>query len=206
VALHSLAEKVLDAGLVQPNQTTCGSCTLVVAHAINDPAYAGYLVNGTDPPADAEPAATMRDRFRAQALATHKITSGFKDGEGGFQVPWPQALGTQPWALARQMTNDAGRQGKRYTAQPILPSHRSRTFGRVVSLSGDGHTVPLFVGNRWSPRHVVLALPADDVSSSEVPIYDPANGRCYPIESDDFSDGDLDVAGWEVPWAVVLPT
>jgi hypothetical protein len=152
------------------------------------------------------PSGTLRDRFRDQALAMHRLTSGFKDSRGGWQLPWPTALGTQPWALAREMTLRAGVPGKKYAAQPIPPAGRSRTFDRLASQARQGYALPLYVGNRWSPRHVVLVLPTDETSVDEVPIYDPASGRRYMIEADDFAAAHLDVAGWEVPWVVVVPT
>ena len=79
-------------------------------------------------------------------------------------------------------------------------------FSRIASLAGAGHAVPLYVGNRWSPRHVVLVLPTLDLPQGIVRIYDPASGRCYPIAAADFTAGRLHVAGWQVPWAVVVPT
>ena len=79
-------------------------------------------------------------------------------------------------------------------------------FSRIAALAGAGHAVPLYVGNRWSPRHVVLVLPTVDLPQGIVRIYDPASGRCYPIAAADFAAGRLQVAGWQVPWAVVVPT
>jgi hypothetical protein len=179
---------------------------LVVARLLDDPSYAAFLVNGVNPASgDSEPG-TLEDRFRQQSLAMHRLTSGFKDTGGGWQIPWPRALGTPPWALAREMTNEAGRKRTRYRALPILPRQRSSTFRRISSLAGAGHVVPLYVGNRWSPRHVVLVLPAAGEPQGDVRIYDPASGRRYPIAAADFVAARLDVAAWQVPWSVVVPT
>jgi hypothetical protein len=206
VAESSLANRALASGLVQPDQTTCGSCVLVVARMLNDPSYAAFLVNGANPATGQRAAGTLQVRFQQQAMSMHRLTSGFKDSEGVWQLPWPRALGTQPWAVAREMTHRAGATGKRYVARPILRSQRSRIFKQIASLAGTGNAIPLYVGNRWSPRHVVLVLPADGPQQNEVLIYDPASGRRYPIDADDFSAGRLRVAGWQVPWAVVVPT
>jgi hypothetical protein len=206
VADDSLVDRALAAGLVQPDQTTCGSCVLVVARIVNDPSYAGFLVNGVSPVSGASAPGTLEDRFRQQSLAMHRLTAGFEDTAGGWQIPWPRALGTPPWALAREMTNETGEKGTRYRALPILPPQRADTFRRVAALAGAGHAVPLYVGNRWSPRHVVLVLPAADLPPGTVRIYDPASGRCYPIAATDFAAAHLDVAGWNVPWSVVVPT
>jgi hypothetical protein len=206
VAANGLVDEALASGLVQPDQTTCGSCALVVARMLDDADYASFVVNGPDPSRSGSAPGALQGRFRREVLAMHRLTSGFKDSGGDWQVPWPTALGTQPWALAREMTLEAGVKGKTYTAVPILPSQRASTFRTIVSLAGAGDNVPLYVGNQWSPRHVVLVLPWDEQPSDRVRIYDPASGRRYPIEASDFSAGRLDVAGWNLPWVVVVPS
>lgn len=210
VALEALAS-----GLVQPDETTCGSCVLVAARMLDDPAYAAALVDGSGNPLAGTPEGTVQERFRQQALDMHRVTSGFTDSSGGWQFPWPAALGTQPWALAREMTLAAGEKGTSYAVQPILPGLRGRVFDRMASLAEAGHPVPLYVGNRWSPRHVVLVLPSDGAdgadgdarpASSPVTVYDPASGGCYPIDRTDFTTARLEVAGWQMPWVAVLPS
>ena len=206
MADNSLVDVALASGLVQPDQTTCGSCVLVMARMLNDPAYVGFLVNGVNPASGERTAGTVQDRFSQQALAMHRLTSRFKDTAGGWQLPWPRALGTPPWALAREMTNEAGQSGTTYRARTVVPNRRAQMFRRIAALAGAGHAVPLYVGNRWSPRHVVLVLPGVGLPPGHVRIYDPASGRCYPIAAADFAAGRLQVAGWQVPWAVVVPS
>ena len=206
VADNDLALQALASGLVQPDQTTCGSSVLVAARMLTDPGYAASLVNGPGALMGSGTGGTAQSRFGQQVLAMHQVTSGFKDGAGGWQIPWPASLGTQPWALAREMTLQAGERGVRYVVQPILPSRRSSTFRRVASLARSGHPVPLYVGNQWSPRHVVLVLPVRAPEPTQVLIYDPARGASYPIEEADFAAGTLDVAGWQVPWVAVVPS
>ena len=206
MAEDPLADEAFAAGLVQPDPTTCGSSVLVVARMLNDASYAAFLVNGADPATGQQVPGTVRDRFAEQTLAMHRLTSGMRDSGGALQVPWPGALGTRPWALAREMTNQAGRKGVRYSARLVLPTSPSRTaaFDRVRALARDAQASPLYVGNRWSPRHVVLVLPGDE-GADAVLIYDPAGGRRYPIRRPAFVGADLDVAGWSTPWVVVTP-
>jgi hypothetical protein len=206
VAAGSIVEQVLASGLVQPDQRTCGSCVLVVARVVSDPSYAGFLVDGAARAAANPASATIRDRFDREALAVRRVTAGCKDSDGRWQLPWPRALGTSPWALAREMATGAVQGNGPHAARLILPGRRSRTFERIVSLAGAGHAVPLYVGNRWWPRHVVLVLPATQQPRNQIVIYDPATGHRYAIEGRDFSHGRLDVAGWRVPWLVVVPT
>jgi hypothetical protein len=191
VASNTTADRLLASGLVQPDQTTCGSCVLVVARLLHHPLYADFLVAGT-----------TQDRFTHEALATHRVTSGFRGTDGRIQVPWPRALGTSPWALARELTAMSGRL---YRARPILPRQRSGSFECIASLARAGHALPLYVGSRWSPRHIVLVLPTVDLPSDLVLVYDPADGRRYPIDGGEFSAGRLDVAGWHLPCGAVLP-
>jgi len=195
------AAQALDSGLVQPDQTTCGSSVLVVVRMLRDPMYAAFMVNGSSTAAGGA-TGTVQDRFRQAALAMHRLTSGIRTTGGGFQLPWPSSLGTQPWALAREMSALTGRS---YGVQLTVGSQRSRMFRRISSLARGGTPVPLFVGSRWLPRHVVLALPTTELPSDQVLIYDPASGRRYPIKAGDFAAGSLDVAGWQVPWAAITP-
>src|SRR3954451_19442864 len=99
---NDVADQALASGLVQPDQTTCGSSVLVVAHMLSDPSYAAFMTNGPTPVAGSG-SETVQDRFRQAALAMHRLTSGIKTASGQFQLPWPSALGTQPWSLAREM-------------------------------------------------------------------------------------------------------
>jgi hypothetical protein len=213
VADRSLVLEALGSGLVQPDPTTCGSSVLVAARMLDDPAYAAAIMTGSPHLLGMLTTGSLPDRFRQQALAVHRRTSGFRDSRGGWQLPWPLALGTQPWALAREMTLGAGERGTRYVVHVILPTRRAVLFERVVLLAGAGHCVPLYVGNRWCPRHVVLVLPADTSAEhrvgvpdgARVDVYDPARGRCYPIDRAAFVAARLDAAGWRVPWLAVLP-
>ncbi len=201
------AERALASGLVQPDPTTCGSCTLVVSRLLNDPAYAAFLVDGTTGTtalSGASASGDVHDRFAQESLAMHRKTSGVRDGGGHLQIPWPSSLGTRPWALAREMGHGAGAPGTSYSALPILPNKRADAFRRLRGLAASGKASPLYVGNRWSPRHVVLVLPGE-TPDGEVRIYDPASGRRYPITEKDFTSGGLSVAGWKVPWVMVVP-
>ena len=201
------AEKALAAGLVQPDPTTCGSCALVVARMLNDPSYAAFIADGTDPPPGSSITGGARGRFARESLAMHTATSGNRDRAGHLQMPWPSRFGTRPWALAREMTHRAGRRGTTYVALPILPNGRVSAISRLAALSADGEATPLYVGSTWTPRHVVLVLPGetDDAGQDALRIYDPANGRRYPVTAKAFTDATLDVAGWKVPWVMVVP-
>ena len=192
-------------GLVQPDQKTCGSAVLVMARMINDPAYAEYVLGGTHPVTGLVVGGSVRERFGAEAAAMLRRTNLPVDVSGRLQVPWPRQFGTLPWAVARQMHGPAGSgvPGTTYDVTPVLPHRRDQAFARTVAAVAAGHVVPLFVGNRWLARHVVLVVAGDD---QRLRVYDPAAGRRVDLSRDDFVAGRLGAGGWPVPWFVVLPS
>jgi hypothetical protein len=169
-------------GLSQPDQRTCGPSTLVAAHVLLDPAYA----------------ATQNPRaFATSVLALHRELTG-ASAFGRAQLPWPRALGTPPWAVARAMSSFAG---VPYSST-LVPFHsRAKLFSRLSAAVGT-RPAPLFVGD-WIPRHVVLAVaPTDD----GVQVYNPAHGNVSEMTRADFGAGKLTTFGrWTRPWFVVLP-
>jgi hypothetical protein len=60
----------------------------------------------------------------------------------------------------------------------------------------------MFVGDRAVPRHVVLAVGLDDEA---LILYEPASGDVVRLARDQFVGGGFVLAGWTVPWAVVVP-
>jgi hypothetical protein len=181
----------------QPDPTSCGAASLVVAQMSNDPAYAEFMLTGKHPGSGLMLAGSLEDRFSAEVLAMHKRVTGDKDARGRMQMPWPKALGTPPWAVARQLSATSG---TTYEVATVNPFGRRGALRKIVDATSFGHVVPVYVGNRWSPRHVVLVL------SPELEVYEPAAGRRVQIKEDDFVNGKLDLGGWEKPWVSVLPT
>lgn len=155
--------------LVQPDQRSCGAACLVVARGLAEPAY------GRD----------LRDpgHWRTEVLRTHAEVTGVRD-RGRPGVPWPRALGTPPWAVARRL----GAAGRRWrTARPDL--------ARVAAVVRAGRPVPLFVGSRLLPRHVLLAV---EDGPDGLRVYDPARGTVRPLAA-------ALATGWPRLWCAVLP-
>ena len=160
--------------LTQPDATTCGSCVAVRARMLLDEGYDAWL--RTDPGGA---------RFRREALATHVRTNRWP--------PWPLALGTQPWALAAELTRVSR---TRYVVRPALPWHRDAAYAQALA------AVPVYVGNAALPRHVVLVLAA---GAEALAVYDPARGADVRVTRDAWVAGRLSLSGWDLPWAVVRP-
>lgn len=171
-------------GLVQPDRRSCGAAVVVATHLLTAPPEAR---------ADA-----TRGWFRSEVLAVHRQLTSVVDAGGRWQLPWPRALGTPPWAVARHLT---GVTGDRH--RTVLVRDRRAAFDRVLLATGDGRPVPLYVGNRWLPRHVVLVTgvgPEDTLRC-----YDPGRGVVATVTRREFGTARLGLSGWDRPWFVVLP-
>jgi hypothetical protein len=175
----------------QPDQTTCGPSSVVAARMMLDRSYA-EAIRGS------------HDRFAAEALTTHRRATRAIDVAGRLQVPWPQSLGTPPWAVARELSVLSGPDlpARRYGWRLALFG-RSRAFDRVMGGVDEGRPVALYVGNRWAPRHVVLAVgrPADDV----LWVYDPARGARVEVTRTMVEKRALTFGRWDRLWFVVTP-
>jgi hypothetical protein len=181
--------------LRQPDQRSCGAATLVMARAVQDPAYAELLLDGRHPVTGHTLPGSLTERFAAEVLAMHRRTTGPVDVRGALQLPWPPAFGTPPWAVANQLSGSTGRP---WRARAIPPSARTAYLARIRRAAASV-PVPVYVGNRWLPRHVVLVLDA------ELTTYEPASGRRVHVDGGDFVAGRLSLAGWSRPWFAVLP-
>lgn len=167
-------------GLRQPDQRSCGPSSLVAARLLLDP---------------------TRDRagFAAEVIALHReLTAPVASGRA--QVPWPRALGTPPWAVARALSAWTGR---RYRTRVVRFGGRGAALDAVRAAVTEGLPCPLYVGSAWLPRHVVLAAgPAPD----GVQVYDPARGTVEYQPQAPYAAGTVTATGrWRVPWFVVLP-
>lgn len=169
------------AALRQPDQRSCGAACLVVARMVLDDGYAQLTV----------------PEFGTEVLATHRALTGTSGPTGGAQIPWPRALGTPPWALARRMA---------FTGVPVRwrPARLSPrpAYDRLLADVRTGLPVPIYVGSAWLPRHVVLALAADEEAGT-IEVYDPACGRLTEITATAFGGRRLGPSGWDVPWFVL---
>ena len=160
--------------LRQPDGRSCGAAVAVAHRMLSDPRFA----------------ARIGDRFGEEVLRTHRRLVGWRTATGSVQPPWPRALGTPPWALARELT---ARTGRRHRVRWIPPWHRARALAGVRAAVAAG-PVALYVGSRWLPRHVVLVLDA------QLHAYDPAVGGVVPLDPVRFAAGRLPLRRWAQPW------
>jgi hypothetical protein len=87
----------------------------------------------------------------------------------------------------------------RYAWRPALTGLPAASIRRAVAA---GRPVPLYVGNLWSPRHVVLVVAAD---GDDLRVYDPAPGHTVTLSEAELVQGRLPFGRWDRAWFVVLP-
>jgi hypothetical protein len=146
----------------------------------------------------------------------HARVTGPVDAAGRLQVPWPRALGTPPWAVARQLSATSGSAsvgGSATTGGLPRVDHgvvrawpgRGVLLDRIVAATAEGRPVPVYVGNRWAPRHVVLFLSGSAGRGDGLRCYDPARGWVVDLDRQAFVRGRLGLGRWDRPWFAVLP-
>ncbi len=86
--------------------------------------------------------------------------------------------------------------GMRYRIQQVR-SNRARV---PSLLSAAPVPIPLYLGNAWLPRHVLLVLPGGGA------VYDPAIGDVLQVSAERWRSEPLRIAGWDVPWAILSPS
>lgn len=175
----------------QPDQRSCGPSSVVAARMLLDPSYADAVRDAQD------------DRFAADVLSTHRrATRAIVAGR--LQVPWPRALGTPPWAVARELSavSGPGTPARRYGWSLAL-LRPAAAFERVAAAVDAGRPVGLYVGNAWLPRHVVLAV--DRAAEEGLWVYDPAKGARVEVTRSSVESRALTLGRWDRLWFDVTP-
>lgn len=135
--------------------------------------------------------------FSAKTLQRHRRLSSSRR-PGGRQLPWPRALGTSPWAVAHELSHLTGR---RYRTRVVLRRGIGE-FESALRAVGPDTPVALYVGSRWLPRHVVLAVGR---AEGALLVYEPSAGQLRRVHPGPWRWRRLGLAGWRRPWFVVLP-
>lgn len=175
-------ERVFRERLVQPDRVSCGATCLVVARMIEDHSYGEYI--GSAP--------SVPERFREEVLAMHRRVTAPVD-HGRIQLPWPRALGTPPWAVARQL----GDRDVRW-----IRTSPASGYDAVVAATRDRKPVPVYIGSARLPRHVVLALGEE---RGRLRFFEPASGHLRDVGREEFHRSRIGLAGWDHAWWAVLP-
>ena len=188
----------------QPDQTTCGSSSLVMSRMVNDPAYAMYVATGHDPVTGVSDPGQVRSgspgsRWRCTnaptPVPTAMATGSCRGPDGWARSPgrWRTRCRPRAAPACRAPPTASTPYGWR-TAGP------ASTDGRCARA---GHTVPVYVGSRLRPAHVVLVTATDGESLT---FYQPGGGRTVHVTRDQWRrDQFTGALGWSRPWAIVVP-
>ncbi|MGL5825800.1 MAG: hypothetical protein ACRCYU_13475 [Nocardioides sp.] len=197
------ASRALGHGLTQPDTRSCGAATLVFSRMMHDAAYAQLIAIGRHPITGWEIAGDTTTRFQSETIGMHRRATRIVTINARLQIPWPRALGTPPWALAAQMSGPHGSgAGGDYHVRPAPLWDRGDVYDEIFVALSDDHTIPMVVGDRWLPRHVVLAIAG---TADFLRVYDPATGQVQTINRSEFTGAHLPFGRWHRCWATVVP-
>jgi hypothetical protein len=168
--------------LAQPDRRSCGAAVLVMARRGLDPDYAARVGD--------------QGSFAAEVLELHRRITSVVDTAGRLQVPWLRAVGTPPWATARELRLLTG------VPYAVRAARRGDEAWAHLRHATQERPVAVYVGDRWVPRHVVLVLGR---SEDAVWTYEPNAGHVALVSRARWVRGPLRLAGWHRPWLVVSP-
>ena len=168
--------------LRQPDRRSCGAASLVMARRLVHPHYAGLVGDQLT--------------FAHETATLHRRLTSLSDTAGGWQVPWLRAIGTPPWAVARELRLLTG------VPYAVHVVRLRRSMWPHLGAVGPQRPAAVFVGDRILPRHVVLVTGVEDGRATT---YEPASGRTLPVSRARWERDALDLAGWDRPWLVVSP-
>jgi hypothetical protein len=163
--------------LRQPDGVSCGPTSVVAARMLLEPGWRP----------DDLAVAIRREHRRLTSTRSHRER---------FQMPWPGRLGTPPWAVANALTALTGERIATVHARP-----RPAVGHDVLVEQVRTRPVAVYLGNRWLPRHVVLAFAA--AHDGAVRLFDPAKGVLVTVPRERWQAHRVGVAGWSHLWFVV---
>lgn len=168
---------VRPADLKQPDGVSCGPTTVVAARMLLEPSW-------------------RPDDLAAVVRAEHRRLTSTHSRRDRFQTPWPRRFGTPPWAVASALSALTGARIATVHTRP-----RPGLGHEVLVAQVRTRPVAVYLGNRWLPRHVVLAFDADHTGA--VRLVDPARGELVTVARDRWQAHRVGIAGWSHFWFVV---
>jgi len=171
----------------QFDDTTCGSTTIMMVRALNDPIYALSLT--TDADGRALDRDSFHERIKAEEQRIHDSTNRL----------WPQRLGTTPWGLTGEL-NSYGTQYDWRAVDDTVAGSVGTALETAVGAVDAGHTVPVLIGD-GVPRHYVLLIGHE---GGDLVFYNPS-GEVTRVSEADFRNGNMSALGYRHVQGVVTP-
>ena len=184
---------VLEEAGRQHDGSSCGAAVLAMVAALGDPALENWLITGS---VGAPRPPELRDATPGQlevlaglpierrVVVLQRVLKRRATSIAGAGMPWPGALGTPPWGLART----ARFPGVTYRQHPVDDddaSHLRQVLDRIDAASSRGIPVPLYTGGDTTrglaaavPRHVVLVVGS---APGGLRIWEPGEGRTHTV-------------------------
>lgn len=205
----------------QQSCTTCGSACLTVSRMLVDPAFAGWIRQGSGKDArgvgetgdrseddEVPDSRTPIERFAAYEQVVARRTNALVGAGGRWQPPWPRALGTPPWGAINELEYGAADSEADFDLRWCRCTGRAgleKTYAALRDRVRERRPALLYIGNAWLPRHVVLVLAAQGSGhgARELDVYEPSVGRVMDLPRESFVSRRLRLAGWDQPWGVV---
>jgi hypothetical protein len=176
----------------QYNGTTCGSTSIMIARAMNDPLYTMGLT--TDGHGNGLTGPEFEARIRAEEERIHNSTD----------PSWRHPIGTMPWGMNDEMNAHADSFGTGYDWRWVDDTDGGSVSGALDDAVGAvdaGYTVPVLIGGEV-PRHYVLLVGHE---GSDLVFYEPTAGKMVRVSESDFRDGNMSALGFEHVQGVVTP-
>jgi len=171
--------------------TTCGSTSILIARAMNDPLYAMTLT--TDGNGNGLSGDEFYERLKAEEQRIHDSTNTL----------WPPALGTTPWGLSGELNEYEDSFGATYDWRIVDDTDGGSVnpaLDDAVGAVDAGYTVPVLIGDSY-PAHYVLLVGHE---GSNLIFYNPW-GEMTVVSEDDFRNGKMNAMGFDHVQAVVVP-
>ena len=171
----------------QPDDTSCGPMTILMARAMSDPYYSLYLTTGDSTDRADARAEQFQARLTAEEHRIHAETNRF----------WPQRLGSTPLGMSNELNRYAGALGTRYESRLADRS----ALAAAADAAGNGDSVPVLIGD-WIPRHYILLIGR---AGGDLIYYEPGYATVGHLSEQDFVHGKINVIGFHHIYAVVRP-
>jgi hypothetical protein len=178
--------------LEQQSGTTCGSTSIMIARAMNDPLYALSLT--TDASGNPLDAKDFQDRIRTEQERIHDSTN----------LIWPKPIGTPPWGMSNELNEHADSFGAQYDWRLVDDTHSGSVnpaLDDAVGAVDAGYTVPVLIGDGY-PAHYVLLVGHE---GDDLIFYNPS-GEMTRVKESDFRNGNMDALGFSHVQGVVTPS